>query len=225
MADVIIIKDGITPAMQEMARSFPKEINQGMISLGQWLRKKIGTESKAGDPAGEAFQPLNVLTLMLRNSTANGQISAAKRKNRTKAVQSLINRTDVRQLEGGFGGKLTGGGRPYGLISFKAYKVGDEYQVSVGFMDEFFPGSVRAAERFQAAQPEKEMRAPSRILLRLRLGKDFKQPIRWPAKPERNIFQPYVNDLVTQQEKIRVLATAITRIRQNAINKSQSVMA
>src|ERR1035437_4635521 len=113
MADVIKISDGITPAMQEMARQFPVEMPKAMISLGQWLRKKIAIETKAGSPAGETFAPLNALTLMLRSGT--GATTASKRRKTAKAVQSILNRVDPRQTEGGFGGKLTGNGTPHGL--------------------------------------------------------------------------------------------------------------
>jgi hypothetical protein len=219
MAEAITIKDGITPAMQEMAKQFPVEMPKAMISLGQWLRKRIASEARAGAPAQNRFGPLAAITMALR--TARSPVAVLKRARRSSAaVKSILSQRDVREIQEGFGGELTGGSNPYGLIAFRAFKQGRDFGVSVGFMDEFSGGSARAASRFQSATGQKPITPQAHKWLRLRLGKDYQQPRMWPAKPARMIFDSYVNDPVLGQEKLRVLATAITRIRESAMAKA-----
>lgn len=209
MSNAIIVKDGITPALRQLAEQHPKEFQRALVNMGQRWRRILGTEMRKGAPNGQAFTPLSAMTLALRQ----GKIVTIRRANRRKGIAALQTATGPgaqirlsrRQMKAegvgkdskrwqktvrtkkalvGFGGKLP---------DIAEYSMPQETGgVEAGWIGKIFAGSNRSSARWQRSEARLFTRAERRkfhVIFGERLPMEsYNRPSRPPIAPQAERF-------------------------------------
>ena len=72
----IAVIDGISPALEQIAKEFPADFQRALVNVGQHFRKLIGPAMRAGTPHGETFAPLSETTMRVRQESGQSNFVA-----------------------------------------------------------------------------------------------------------------------------------------------------
>lgn len=223
----VIVKDGIGPAMQALAKEFPTEFPKALKDFGARWRRILSVEMKAGNPNGRSFAPLSPMTVALKR----GKIVTIRRANRRKgtakvqiaygkAASARLDRRKMRQegigkdskrwkkttralsLSRGFGGVLS---------QLDEYQSG-EAGLSVGWLGIIFAGANRANARWQRKEQRAWTTAERRKWHQI-WGDNipeamFSRPARPPVSPQEPRFVSDAKETITKSVKARVASAA-----------------
>ena len=179
MSNAITVRDDISPALSAMAVESPQALKRAMLALGQRYRKRISTEFRAGNPAGQPFAPLSPVTLQLRKMKLD-TIKAKRRQMRAEGVAGASKRgrslTRARSMLQGFGGVLPT------LAEFQT-----QTGVRVGFLGILRVRSDRAVARYQRAESrpysKAELHKWHKLFGKTLPERSYNRPRRAPVSP------------------------------------------
>jgi hypothetical protein len=192
----VIVNDKAAPTLEAMMREHPRAVVAGLHDLGQYWRKILRKEIRAGNPGGTSLAAHHQMTKDLRVEVKS---SLSRRKkalttgigHRQGNTVQKIN-TRFRQLRG-FGGRLPDLVE-YAVQSQATDGGGSKIGVRIGWMDEYFKGAKPAAEIFQSSLGAIPFTRQQYKLLKSVLGRDYKIPKTY-VRPKRESILPYRGDL------------------------------
>ena len=193
----VVVKDGITASVEELARQYPLFYRRAVADLGRRWRRRIAQEWKAGVPGGSTLVPLADVTGILKAQRQSGQRkkldvwkSGRRRRLREIKTQLLTGRaaeygtfdqrikrlrSNIETLEG-HGGKLPG------AVSWEVRG----QTLNVGMLQGV--GLEAWGESYQEGKT-RPMRREERAMFYRRLG--TKNIPRVYRKPERSVISPF----------------------------------
>lgn len=197
----VVINDGVTPTLQDLAQSFPKEFKKALMDLGQRYRRRMREEFRAGSPAGQTLAPLSPLTIQMRHRRLAKRAFDKVRVSRRDSLQgkrarrllkkareaAQVNfRKHLYEIESemqGFGGKLP---------SLTEYKVEADNTLRVGWLGGVVKGSPKLISGYQPAL-KRTFTKDERHQFHQIFGKTL--PVQSYSRPERVVPAVFKPDL------------------------------
>jgi len=203
----MLVTDGISPALRELAEQYPGYFRRAMLAAGQRWKRILGAEMRAGNPAGKAFAPLHWLTKRNKQTQQLGITFGAKealrselKKNRQAKDTPLKGSLRTQELTRkralikrayrvteGFGGLLPE------LSEFATPQGG----VEVGWLGTIKAGIDKSLARWQRNE-NRALNRQERHAMHRKFGRNLpftqkERPARPPVEPQQEVFAKDVN--------------------------------